>query len=95
MTKLQRRYNSHDQLIRYDKLDLPLLNPLNMPRLSDKRLAAVQWPKLARAKHLPGTVVIVTDPPATGSEHSAFDHLDMAVGNEESELVHRPQFTRV
>lgn len=90
MTELQRRHNSNNQLIRNDKLNLPFLNPLNLPRLTNKRLTAVQRSKLTRAKHLPRTVVIVTDPPTTGSEHSPFDHLDMTVRNKKTELVHRP-----
>jgi len=94
MTELQRRHNSHNQLIRHDKLNLPFLDTLNLPRLANKRLTAIQRPKLTRAKHLPGTVVIVTDPPTTGSEHSPFDHLDMTVRNKKRQLVHRPQFTQ-
>ena len=90
MTELQRRHNSHDQLIRHHKLNLPFLNPLNLPRLANERLTAVQRSKLARPKHLPSTVVIVTDPPTTGSEHSPFDHLDMTVRNKKRQLVHRP-----
>jgi len=94
MTQFQRRHNSNDQIIRNDKLNLPLLDPLNLPRLANERLTAVQRPKLTRAKHLPRTVVIVTDPPATGSEHSPFDHLDMTVRNKKRELVHKPQLTQ-
>ena len=93
MTEFQRRHNSHNQLIRNDKLNLPFLNPLNLPRLTDKRLTAVQRSKLTRAKHLPRTVVIVTDPPTTGSEHSPFDHLDMTVRNKKRQLVHDDQLT--
>lgn len=94
MTQFQRCHNSNDQLIRNNKLNLPLLDPLNLPRLANERLTAIQGPKLTRAKHLPRTVVIVTDPPATGSEHSTLDHLDMTVGNKKRELVHRPQLTQ-
>ncbi|SDS40136.1 hypothetical protein SAMN05216579_0695 [Pseudomonas granadensis] len=90
MTQFQRCHNNNDQIIRNNKLDLPLLDPLNLPRLANERLTALQRPKLTSAEHLPRTVVIVTDPPATGSEHSALDHLDMAVGNEKRKLVHRP-----
>ena len=90
MTELQRSHNSHDQLIRHHKLNLPFLNPLNLPRFTNERLTTVQRPKLTRPKHLPGTVVIVTDPPTTGSEHSPFDHLDMTVRNKKRQLVHRP-----
>lgn len=90
MTQLQRRHNSNDQIIRNDKLNLPFLDPLNLPRLANEWLTAIQRPKLTSAEHLPRTVVIVTDPPATGSEHSILDHLDMTVGNEKRELVHRP-----
>ena len=93
MTELQRRHNSNNQLIRNNKLNLPFLNLLDLPRLTNKRLTAVQRSKLALTERLPGTVVIVTDPPTTGSEHSPFDHLDMTVRNEKRQLVHRPQFT--
>ncbi|BBP69047.1 hypothetical protein PHLH6_10510 [Pseudomonas sp. Seg1] len=88
MTKLQSRHNSNNQLIRNNKLNLQFLNPLNLPRLPNKRLTPVQRSKLAQAKHLPSTVVIVTDPPTTRSEHSAFDHLDMTVRNKKRQLVH-------
>lgn len=94
MTKLQSRHNSNDQLIRHHQLNLPFLNPLDLPRLANKRLTPVQRSKLARPKHLPGTVVIVTDPPTTGSEHSPFDHLDMAVRNKKRQLVHDDQLTQ-
>ncbi|MGF6169763.1 hypothetical protein M2426_003367 [Pseudomonas moraviensis] len=94
MAKLQSRHNSNNQLIRNNKLNLPFLNPLNLPRLTNKRLTPVQRSKLAQTEHLPRTVVIVTDPPTTGSEHSALDHLDMAVRNKKGELVHRPQLTQ-
>lgn len=90
MTKLQSRHNSNNQLIRHHQLNLPFLNPLNLPRLTNERLTAVQRSKLAQTEHLPGTVVIVTDPPTTGSEHSPFDHLDMTVRNKKRQLVHRP-----
>ncbi|VEF09020.1 Uncharacterised protein [Pseudomonas fluorescens] len=88
MTQLESRHNSNNQLIRHHKLNLPLLDPLNLPRLTNKRLTAVQWPKLTRSKHLPRTVVIVTNPPTTRSEHSVLDHLDMTVRNKKPELVH-------
>lgn len=94
MAQFQRCHNSNNQLIRNNKLNLPFLDPLNLPRLTNKRPTAIQRPKLTRAKHLPRTVVVVTDPPATGSEHSVLDHLDMTVGNEKCELEHRPQFTQ-
>ncbi len=90
MAQLERRHNSNNQLIRHHKLNLPFLNPLNLSRLTHERLTPVQRPKLTRPKHLPRTVVIVTDPPPTGSEHSPFNHLDMTVRNKKGELVHRP-----
>lgn len=90
MASLQSRYHPTNQLIANNKLNLPLLDPLNPPRLTNKRLTPVQRPKLTRSKHLPRTVVIVTDPPATGSEYSLLDHLDMTVGNKKRELVHSP-----
>lgn len=90
MAKLQRRHNSNDQLIRHDKLHLPFLNLLDPPRLTHERLTPVQRSKLTRPEHLPGAVVIVTDPPTTGSEHGTLDHLDMTVRNKKRELVHRP-----
>lgn len=88
MAGLQRRYHRVDQRIGHHQFNLPLLNPLNLPRLANKRLTAVQRPKLTRAKHLPGAVVIVANSPATGSEHSVLDHFDMTVGNKKSQLVH-------
>ncbi len=88
MAQLKSSHYRANQLITNDKLNLPLLDPLNLPRLTNERLTAVQRPKLTRSKHLPRTVVIVTDPPATGSEYSVFDHLDMTVGNKKRELVH-------
>ncbi len=88
MAQLKSRHYRANQLITNDKLNLPLLDPLNPPRLTNKRLTAIQRSKLAQTKHLPRTVVIVTNPPATGSEYSALDHLDMAVGNKKRELVH-------
>lgn len=88
MARLQSPHHSTNQLIANNKLNLPLLDPLNPPRLTNERLTTVQRPKLTRSKHLPRTVVIVTDPPTTSSEYSVLDHLDMAVGNKKRELVH-------
>ena len=88
MAGLQSRHHFTDQLIADNKLDLPLLDPLNLPRLTNERLTTVQRSKLAQTQHLPRTVVIVSDPPATGSEYGAFDHLDMTVRNKKTELVH-------
>ncbi len=88
MAGLQSRHHPTNQLITDNKLDLPLLDPLNLPRLANERLTAIQRPKLTRTKHLPRTVVIVTDPPTTGSEYGVLDHLDMTVGNKKRELVH-------
>lgn len=88
MAQLKSRHYRANQLIANDKLNLPLLDPLNLPNLTNERLTAVQRPKLTRAKHLPSTVVIVTNPPTTGSEHSVLYHLNMAVGNKKRELVH-------
>jgi len=88
MAGLQSPHHPTNQLIANDKLNLPLLDPLNLPRLTNERLTPVQRSKLTQTKHLPRTVVIVTDPPAPGSEYSILDHLDMAVGNKKRELVH-------
>ncbi len=88
MAQLKSRHYRANQLIANNKLNLPLLDPLKPPRLTNERLTAVQRPKLTRSKHLPSTVVIITDPPTTGSEYSLLDHLDMTVGNKKRELVH-------
>ena len=88
MAQLKSRHHITNQRVTNHKLNLPLLNPLNLPRLTNKRLTAVQRSKLTQAKHLPSTVVIVPDPPTTGSEYRVLDHLDMAVGNKKPELVH-------
>jgi len=88
MAQLKSRHYRANQLIANNKLNLPLLDPLNPPRLTHERLTPVQRPKLTRSKHLPSTVVIVTDPPTTSSEHSPFDHLDMTVRNKKRQLVH-------
>ncbi len=88
MAQLKSRHYRANQLIANNKLNLPLLDPLNPPRLTNERLTAVHRLKLTRSKHLPRTVVIITDPPTTGSEHSILDHLDMTVRNKKSELVH-------
>lgn len=90
MARLQSPHHPTNQLIANNKLNLPLLDPLNPPRLTNERLTTVQRPKLTRSKHLPRTVVIVTNPPTTGSEHSILDHLDMTVRNKKRQLVHRP-----
>ena len=94
VAQLKSSHHLTNQSITNHKLNLPFLDPLNPPRLANERLTAVQRPKLTRPRHLPRTVVIVPDPPTTGSEYSVLDHLDMTVGNKKSELVHRPQFTQ-
>ena len=90
MAQLESSHHITNQRVTNDKLNLPFLNPLNLPRLTNKRLTAVQRSKLTQAKHLPRTVVIVPDPPTTGSEYSVLDHLDMTVRNKKPKLVHRP-----
>ncbi len=88
MAQLESSHHITNQRVTNHKLNLPFLDPLNLPRLTNERLTAVQRPKLTRPKHLPGTVVIVPDPPTTGSEYSVLDHLDMTVRNKKPELVH-------
>ena len=88
MAQHKSRHYRANQLIANNKLNLPLLDPLNPPRLTNKRLTPVQRPKLTRSKHLPSAVVIVTNPPTTGNEYSLLDHLDMTVRNKKTELVH-------
>jgi len=90
VAQLESSHHITNQRVTNDKLNLPFLNPLNLPRLTNKRLTAVQRSKLTQAKHLPRTVVIVPDPPTTGSEYSVLDHLDMTVRNKKPKLVHRP-----
>jgi hypothetical protein len=77
-----------DQFVGHHQLHLPLLDQLDLAGLPEVRLAAVQWAELALAKRLPGAVVIVADASAASGEHSGLDHLDMAAGDEEGELVH-------
>ncbi len=88
MAQLKSSHHITNQRVTNHKLNLPLLNPLNLPRFPNKRLTAIQRSKLTQAKHLPRTVVIVPDPPTTGSKYGVLDHLDMAVGNKKPELVH-------
>lgn len=88
MALFQSRHYRANQLIGHHQLNLPFLDLLDLPRLTNERLAAVQWSKLAQALHLPRTVIVSTDPPATGGEYGTFDHLDMTVGNKKAELVH-------
>jgi len=88
MALFQSRHHRLDQLIRHHQLYFPFLDPFDLPRFANERLTAVQWAKLALAQHLPRAVIVSPDPPATGSEYGALDHLDMAVRNKKAELVH-------
>lgn len=88
MAGLQSHHHPTNQLIVDNKLNLPFLDPLDPPRLTNERLTAVQRSKLTRSRHLPRTMIIVTNPPATGGEYSILDHFDMTVGNKKRELVH-------
>lgn len=88
MAQLESRHHSANQLIRHHQLNLPFLNPLDLPRLANERPTAIQRPKLTRPEHLPRTVVIVADSPTAGSEQGVLDHLDMTVGNKKAKLVH-------
>lgn len=90
MAKFKCGHNSHNQLIRHHQLNLPFLNLLDLPRFPDKRLTAVQRPKLAEPKHLPRAMIISPDPPTTCGEYSTLDQLDMAGRNKKAELVHSP-----
>lgn len=90
MTLFQSIHHRANQLIRHHKLNFPFLNLLDLPRLPNERLTALQWTKLTQAQHLPCTVIISPDPPTTGSEHSTFDHLDMTGRNKKTELIHGP-----
>jgi len=88
MALFQSRHHRVNQLISHYKLDFPFLDLFDLPCLANERLTAVQWTKLAQAQHLPCTVIVSTDPSATGGEYGTFDHVDMTVGNKEAELVH-------
>lgn len=90
MAEFQRGHHGHDQLIRHHQLNFPFLNLFDLPRFANKRLAAVQWTKLAQTEHLPRAVIISTDPPATGGEYGAFHVFDVTGWNKKAELVHRP-----
>ena len=88
MALLERSDDLGYQLVCHHQLHLPLFHHLDPASLPEKRLAAVQRAKLALAQGLPSAVVIVADAPATSGEHSGLDHVDMAGGDEEGELVH-------
>ncbi len=88
MALFQSRHHRANRLIGHYQLDFPFLDLFDLPRLPNERLAAVQWTKLTQAQYLPCTVIVSTDPSATGGEYGAFDRFDMTVGNEEAELVH-------
>lgn len=88
MTEFQCSHHGHYPLIRHHKLNPPFLNLLDLPRAPNKRLAAIQWTKLTEAEHLPGAMVISTDPSATGSEYGTFDLLHMTGRNKKAELIH-------
>ena len=89
MAELERNYHSLNQIISDDQFNLPFPHLLDLTGLPDERLAAVQRAKLALAQGLPGAVVIIADSSATGGEYGIFDHVHVAWGNEEAELVHR------
>ena len=88
MALFKRRHYRVNQLIGDHQLNLPFLDLFDLPCLANERLTAVQWTKLAQSQHLPCTVIVSTDPSATGGEYGTFDHVDMTVGNKEAELVH-------
>ncbi len=88
MALFQSRHHRANQLIRHHQLDLPFLDLFDLPCLANERLTAVQWAKLASAKHLPSTVVIVTDSTATGSEYGTLHVFDVTGWNKKAELVH-------
>lgn len=88
MALLQSHHHRTNQLIRHHKLNLPFLNLLDLPRLTNERLTAVQRAKLTKPKHLPRTMIISPDPPSTRSEYSTLDLLHMTGRNKKTELVH-------
>ncbi|MNG29719.1 hypothetical protein D3C84_1151970 [compost metagenome] len=88
MALFQSRHHRTDQLIRHHQLNFPFLDLFDLPCFANERLTALHWTKLTQAQHLPCAVFVSTDSPATGSEHSAFDHFDMTGRNKEAELVH-------
>ena len=94
MALFQSCHHRTNQLIRHHKLNFPFFYLLDLPRFANERRTAIQRTKLALAQHLPGAMVISPDPPATGSEYGALDHLDMTVRNEKAELVHSYQLTQ-
>jgi hypothetical protein len=88
MTLLQSHHHSPNQLVTYDKFNLPFLNLLDLPRFPNERLTAIQWTKLAKAEHLPGAMVISADPSATGGEYGTLHVFDVTGWNKKAELVH-------
>lgn len=88
MAAFERVDDLNDQPVGHHQLHLPLLDHLDLAGLPEVWLAAIQRAELALTEGLPGAVVIVADASATGGKHSGLDHLDMAVRDEEGELVH-------
>lgn len=88
MAAFERVDDLNDQPVSHHKLHLPLLDHLDLAGLPEVRLTAVQRAELALAEGLPGAVVIIADTSATSGKHSGLDLFDMAVGDEEGELIH-------
>lgn len=86
MALLQSHHHRTNQLIRHDKLNLPFLNLLDLPRFPNEWLTAIQRAKLAKAEHLPGAMVVRADPSATGGEYGTFDLFHMTGRNKKESL---------
>lgn len=78
-----------DQLISHNHLDLPLRHMLDLPRLTEKRLAALQRAKLALTQYLPAALIVLTNTPTTRAEYRSFHGIQMRFRHIKTQLVHR------
>jgi hypothetical protein len=77
------------QLVCTNQLNLILIHYFDFTGFAEKRVASLQWTKLALTATLPGTTIVITNTASPGIEQCLLGLLNMGFRNEVTHLVHR------
>src|SRR5690554_5925335 len=83
------------QIILTYHFDLIFSHPFHDTLLPQKRIASFQSPKLSLPQGLPGTTVIIANPPRAHCEHRLLYLFHMSFRNEKCDLIHTASFLRI
>src|SRR5690606_27439313 len=88
MSLLECRNGLFNKTLHAYQFNFELLNRFQLSPLTQKRIAACQWPELALPFTLPRTAVVIADPTRTDCKQCLLCLLKMTFWNEVTKLVH-------